>query len=968
MYYKHYKQIMLLFIISLLTISGAIATSNFGNISALNVSATNFYGNVNASYVQNPYWYNSSNPVGYQNASQVNTSINNALTTIVFYPNSSINITGTINSGGNNGNMSIIDGYYLNLSEIAGSGFEYRINFTNVNQSVTNLQTYFWYNQNGVVIGSHVVSLQIWNYNTSVWETYLQVTNLNSFQLFNIPIGDSSRHINNSIVQVRFIHSANGNGAHQLYVNEIQLQHGLTFIGSGQISDPNKLDVTDQRYNDTALINSVNTTAVNAYTNASLMMSYNSTLARTGNCAAGSVVQNTTTSGVQCVAVSATGDGNNYTTSQGFNSTGGVYQLNTAITGRSNLTATFDVSVFNDTAKVNAVNTTLNVQTLLNLANITPYNVSTTYFRVTNIPATCVGGTWVTSWNGNGSTCTGLVVGDITALGFNTTTQLTTLYNTLYNDTTLANTKALPGNCPSGQVVQNTTTSGVQCVVAGGSITANSFQCGGTDQMYNVSITSAGVLSGVCSAQGGGSTPSSFTFIELNATSKFNSSGNTYLNNITGTGNVNFDGNTFVINSTSNYISIGMTALDDILSVNGSIAIYSPTSGLEVLKLDGTTGGIWTSDGVNATGTVWSNGVNLSNKTAPGTCSGSQVVQNTTLTGVQCITPTASAAPAGVSGNVQYNNNSVTTGAVNVNIDSQGYLLLSNASQPTTPTSGTKLYSRDKGLESQVKFVGISGIDRPLQPSLATEDSGWCSPAHSGTGTTAATCNGLTTGTVQTSSTVSNPAPANTVNLFKSSLTSATWTSATTANATAGIGGAALNWMNGNNTNTSVTPMGGYKMFQRVSWSTMPATGMGCVGMFGSTAIITVNNQSCAQNTNSIYFGWDRTNTTMGIWSNDASGTATNKLDCGANYPSPIATGGTNAVYSVTIFARPSVANVSVFIDREDLVGIPPCYTTLNTDIPLGGQLLTWKFFCSNGGTTSACAVDMYKVYMSKDN
>jgi hypothetical protein len=70
---------------------------------------------------------------------------------------------------------------------------------------------------------------------------------------------------------------------------------------------------------------------------------------------------------------------------------------------------------------------------------------------------------------------------NIQSLGFNTTSQLTALFNNLYYSTSNpvnylnvtgvvaavgnASTKASPGNCLAGQVVMNTTTSGVQCVL-----------------------------------------------------------------------------------------------------------------------------------------------------------------------------------------------------------------------------------------------------------------------------------------------------------------------------------------------------------------------------------------------------------------------------------------------------------------------------------------------------------------------
>lgn len=187
----------------------------------------------------------------------------------------------------------------------------------------------------------------------------------------------------------------------------------------------NKLNLTDQRWNYTSTIGIVNTTAVNANTNASLMMSYNSTLARTGTatCSGSSVAQNITlaTTGVttQCTTPAGssysagngltltgtqfnvtantcsagnysyyngtgfqcrndlteadTGDGNNYTTSIGFNGTTDK-QLNLARFGMTNLTAFFtDIDTWNTSAQMRSAvnnsglyNITINASNILN--------------------------------------------------------------------------------------------------------------------------------------------------------------------------------------------------------------------------------------------------------------------------------------------------------------------------------------------------------------------------------------------------------------------------------------------------------------------------------------------------------------------------------------------------------------------------------------------------------------------------
>ena len=215
-----------------------------------------------------------------------------------------------------------------------------------------------------------------------------------------------------------------------------------------------------------------------------------------------------------------------------------------------------------------------NPSNFINMSNLTGYNTTaqldTKYLNITDqryndstgfnnlnwskingttFPVACPANTYVTQIN-NSITCTAT-----NFTGYNTTTQLNGLYASItepvalslgnwtldkvnYNTTvqliTIFVNTSIIQNCGAGTVIQNITASGIQCVAAGGgSITANSFQCGGTDQMYNVSISSTGVLSGVCSAQGGGSTPSSFTFVDLNVTGKFNSSSVAYVTNIT---------------------------------------------------------------------------------------------------------------------------------------------------------------------------------------------------------------------------------------------------------------------------------------------------------------------------------------------------------------------------------------------------------------------------------------------------
>lgn len=197
------------------------------------------------------------------------------------------------------------------------------------------------------------------------------------------------------------------------YFNQYLNTSSNVVFNTLNLTNPTWLNITDQRYNESARVDVVNMTAVNANTNATLMMGYNSTLARTGTCSAGTVVQNTTNGGVQCVTVSGSTDGNNYTTSIYFtgNNTG-IITLNLSRFGLTDLLASFNISVFNDTA---LANTKLDSTSVLNWSNLDEY------------PMACPANTYVTQ-----------VADSITCMstnfsGYNTTTQLNTLYYSINN-------------------------------------------------------------------------------------------------------------------------------------------------------------------------------------------------------------------------------------------------------------------------------------------------------------------------------------------------------------------------------------------------------------------------------------------------------------------------------------------------------------------------------------------------------
>jgi len=213
-------------------------------------------------------------------------------------------------------------------------------------------------------------------------------------------------------------------------------------LNATRIVSASLLNVNSSQYCNINNLQSLNDTG--------LITSLNSSKAAVAACPSGQVVQNTTSSGVQCIPTGGVGTVISVTRGLGFNNTG----TSITSTGTLDINASIVMMVsdqrYNNTALIGAVNTSTNLQ----------------------------------------------------SLGFNTTTQLNNIYlginDQRYNDTSLINSlntsKAAVATCPSGQVVQNTTSGGVQCVSTGGVGTVTSVTRGLGFNNTGTSITSSGTL------------------------------------------------------------------------------------------------------------------------------------------------------------------------------------------------------------------------------------------------------------------------------------------------------------------------------------------------------------------------------------------------------------------------------------------------------------------------------------------
>lgn len=265
----------------------------------------------------------------------------------------------------------------------------------------------------------------------------------------------------------------------------------LTAAEYNQINTNQWMNITDQRFNETSLIQSLNTTK-----------------AGVGSCPDGYLVQNTTTNGVQCLFDNDTmyaqnGSSVNFTEAQidgfvinssGFNKRiGSTYQFgfndnvffNQFLIGNANTTVwLFDMYAngaelaFQTLGAAKGPTSFGNSGVFSNLDGVSPLGNSTRRW----------GSLFVNNINFNG-TMTGNVNASVVmnVYWLNTTDQR-------YNDTLLigtvnvsAQSKAIPASCVDGTVLQNTTTSGNPgCFnVTNEALVVNTFKLNETDQRYN---------------------------------------------------------------------------------------------------------------------------------------------------------------------------------------------------------------------------------------------------------------------------------------------------------------------------------------------------------------------------------------------------------------------------------------------------------------------------------------------------
>jgi len=112
------------------------------------------------------------------------------------------------------------DGNTYNLAEVSGvPGFDLEFNFTNISNIVG-------FAFKGYYVGSsmHFACIDLYNYDTTQWDTFITYENSNNFNYRYIDIPFDVDYIDGGgNAKVRVYHAVSGNAAHDFYIDYVAL-------------------------------------------------------------------------------------------------------------------------------------------------------------------------------------------------------------------------------------------------------------------------------------------------------------------------------------------------------------------------------------------------------------------------------------------------------------------------------------------------------------------------------------------------------------------------------------------------------------------------------------------------------------------------------------------------------------------------------------------------------------------------
>ena len=170
-------------------------------------------------------------------------------TTPIEYPADSIAlITGTLDSGDVTDIQTKNDSNVYHVDEVTGTpGFSIEVTFTGVTH-FNSVKTQQWY----MGSATHVVNLQLWNYDTLDWDTIGVIQDESAQTPFEVGDIDHANYIQNEEAKVRYYHATSGNASHEILIDYCSLWNSFSTSTSTStenwqftIIDPNKIYNTD---------------------------------------------------------------------------------------------------------------------------------------------------------------------------------------------------------------------------------------------------------------------------------------------------------------------------------------------------------------------------------------------------------------------------------------------------------------------------------------------------------------------------------------------------------------------------------------------------------------------------------------------------------------------------------------------------------------------------------------------------
>lgn len=297
-----------------------------------------------------------------------------------------------------------------------------------------------------------------------------------------------------------------------------------------------------------------------------------------------------------------------------------------------------------------------------------------------------------------------------------------------------------------------------------------------------------------------------------------------------------------------------------------------------------------------------------------------------------------------------------TTGANGTNGTADLVGEYGNATNPTLPANGLKLFARKNAGRNRLAYIGPTGIDVSVQAFLGANKVGyWGALGNSNTAFNTASPGLMlfnfghaATGTA-TARNVAN------TNLFTSTRRLG-FVSGATAGSGAGTRYGTAQFWRGNQAGC-----GGFEYVTRFGLSQVNATTRVFVGMHSTITALPNADITTSVNTNVIGLVADASHTTFRLYANNLAKT---NIDLGANFPC-----NTQNIdlYEFRIFCAPFSTSMSWSVTRLNTGHYIEGTISALDNLPTNNGFMAPQIWVNNGTTASAVAIDVISQYIETD-